>query len=81
MELKIRMCLVNSHFGGSMNAEFLVEFPTIPEPAAIKDALVKKGFRPNSWKLLNADVVEILNKEEVKNPATFIIQNNVMVAF
>ena len=76
MKFKVQVTFLNCCVGGSLVQK--KEFDKVPEPEDLKNAF--GTFRPPHWKVHKVDVVEVVNEEEVKNPYTFQLEDELLAA-
>lgn len=76
MKFKVQVTFLNCFFGGSMVRSW--DLTNHPGPEDLKKMF--GALRPPNWMVQKVDVVEIVNEEEVKNPVTFKLQDDIMAA-
>lgn len=76
MKFKVQVTFLNCCVGGSLVQK--KEFDKVPELEDLKNAF--GTFRPPHWKVHKVDVVEVVNEEEVRNPYTFQLEDELLAA-
>jgi len=76
MKFKVQVTFLNCCVGGSLVQK--KEFTKVPGLEDLKKAF--GTFQPPHWKVHKVDVVEIVNDEEVKNPVTFQLEDELLAA-